>query len=57
MSRVLTVTSQESAPALPAIITREGRKAITRFLEFFTVNIRNPIALCTCVETVTYATH
>ncbi len=27
---------------LPAIITGEGRKATTRFLEFFTANIRNP---------------
>jgi integrase/recombinase XerD len=38
MSRTLTVT----APALPAVITREGRKATKRFLEFFTANIRNP---------------
>src|SRR5215210_2019367 len=42
MSRALTVTAPESAPALPAIITREGRKATRRFLEFFTANIRNP---------------
>ena len=27
---------------LPALISREGRRASTRFLEFFTVNIRNP---------------
>ena len=41
MSRALSVTAQESASALPAIITREGRKATRRFLEFFTANIRN----------------
>lgn len=42
MSRALTITGPENAPTLPAIITREGRKATTRFLEFFTANIRNP---------------
>lgn len=42
MSHVLTVTTPENALALPSIITREGRKATTRFLEFFTANIRNP---------------
>jgi hypothetical protein len=31
MSHVLTVITPESAPALPAIITREGRKATKRF--------------------------
>jgi integrase/recombinase XerD len=41
MSRALSITAQESALALPAIITREGRKATRRFLEFFTANIRN----------------
>jgi integrase/recombinase XerD len=30
------------AAYLPALISREGGKASTRFLEFFTVNIRNP---------------
>lgn len=42
MSHALTVTRPERGPALPAIITREGRKATKRFLEFFTANIRNP---------------
>jgi hypothetical protein len=28
--------------ALPAIIAGAGKRAKTRFLEFFTVNIRNP---------------
>jgi len=42
MSRALTVIAPESAPALHAIITREGGKATKRFLEFFTANIRNP---------------
>lgn len=41
MSHALTVTTLESASALPAIITREGSKATKRFLEFFTANIRN----------------
>jgi integrase/recombinase XerD len=30
------------AAYLPALISREGRRASTRFLEFFTVSIRNP---------------
>lgn len=30
------------AAYLPALISREGQRASTRFLEFFTVNIRNP---------------
>ncbi len=42
MSHALTVITPESAPALPVIITCEGRKATKRFLEFFTANIRNP---------------
>ncbi len=42
MSHALTVIEPENAPALPAIITREGGKATKRFLEFFTANIRNP---------------
>lgn len=42
MSHALTVITPETSPALPAIITREGGKATTRFLEFFTANIRNP---------------
>jgi site-specific recombinase XerD len=42
MSHALTVITPENEPALPSIITREGRKATTRFLEFFTANIRNP---------------
>lgn len=31
-----------SAPVLPALIATAGEKAAWRFLEFFTVNIRNP---------------
>jgi site-specific recombinase XerD len=42
MSHALTLITAESAPVLPAIITREGGKATKRFLEFFTANIRNP---------------
>ncbi len=42
MSHALTIVMSERAPALPAIITSEGRKATKRFLEFFTANIRNP---------------
>jgi len=33
---------QELSALLPVTITREGRKATKRFLEFFTANIRNP---------------
>jgi integrase/recombinase XerD len=42
MSHALIVVTPENAPALPTIITCEGRKATKRFLEFFTANIRNP---------------
>ena len=31
-----------SVPMLPPLIAREGNRAALRFLEFFTVNIRNP---------------
>src|SRR5215213_6454552 len=41
MSHPLTIITPDSAPALPAICTSEGRKATKRFLEFFTANIRN----------------
>ncbi len=36
MSQALTVIMPESALALSAIITYEGRNATKRFLEFFT---------------------
>lgn len=32
----------DGAVYLPALVSREGRQASIRFLEFFTVNIRNP---------------
>src|ERR1700680_2634759 len=32
---------KQSCPDLPALITHAGKKAAWRFLEFFTVNIRN----------------
>ena len=32
----------ESAPAIPLLIATAGKRAAWRFLEFFTVNIRNP---------------
>jgi site-specific recombinase XerD len=37
----LTIIKQPSNPDLPALITDAGEKAAWRFLEFFTVNIRN----------------
>jgi site-specific recombinase XerD len=42
-TRALSTTGGEPATGtqLPALITREGRKAADRFLEFFTANIRN----------------
>jgi hypothetical protein len=33
--------SAEHSPALPALIANAGERAAWRFLEFFTVNIRN----------------
>jgi len=40
MSEV-TVISHGSGPSLPALIAGAGERAALRFLEFFTVNIRN----------------
>ena len=44
MAEQLIVARGQAGDAtyLPALITREGQRATTRFLEFFTVNIRNP---------------
>jgi integrase/recombinase XerD len=39
---IVTLGGEGDAAYLPALISREGRRATTRFLEFFTVNIRNP---------------
>ena len=39
---LITGAPAGSAPLLPHIITREGRRAGRRFLEFFTASIRNP---------------
>lgn len=36
-----TIIPSPSAPVLPALITTAGERAARRFLEFFTVNIRN----------------
>src|SRR3954464_12624255 len=41
MSRELTVLPVASGPELPTLIACAGEKAGIRFLEFFTVNIRN----------------
>ena len=38
----LTVTRNTGGPALPALIAGAGERASWRFVEFFTVNIRNP---------------
>src|ERR1039457_1104184 len=41
MSSALTVIDQSARPDLPALIAGAGERASLRFLEFFTVNIRN----------------
>src|ERR1700722_4151753 len=41
MNTELTVIGNTAGPVLPALITGAGKKAAWRFLEFFTVNIRN----------------
>ncbi len=41
MSAALSLTLTESKIALPALIAEAGKSASVRFLEFFTVNIRN----------------
>src|SRR5437660_2891077 len=40
--QIIVAGGHGDAAYLPALISREGRRASTRFLEFFTVNIRNP---------------
>lgn len=35
------ISVHSSGPELPALINRAGERAVWRFLEFFTVNIRN----------------
>jgi site-specific recombinase XerD len=44
MSRVpqLALTESSYGPHLPVLVSREGKRAASRFLEFFTVHIRNP---------------
>jgi len=37
----LTTTGKTTEPALPTLIGMAGERAALRFLEFFTVNIRN----------------
>ena len=32
---------RDDGPTLPALIDRPGERAVWRYLEFFTVNIRN----------------
>ena len=41
MSRELAVIGNTAGPELPALIAGAGERAALRFLEFFTVNIRN----------------
>src|SRR3984957_17477851 len=41
MNTELTVIGNTAGPVLPALITGAGERAAWRFLEFFTVNIRN----------------
>ncbi len=38
----LTVVSRSDVILLPSLIAGAGERATQRFLEFFTVNIRNP---------------
>ena len=38
----LVVIRNTAGSGLPALVARAGKGARTRFLEFFTVNIRNP---------------
>src|SRR3954452_15960573 len=41
-TRLATMRASSSAPIVPALIGTAGKPAARRFLEFFTVNIRNP---------------
>ena len=41
MSVATTITNRPSGPVLPALIAAAGDRAALRFLEYFTVNIRN----------------
>jgi site-specific recombinase XerD len=43
MSRELAVIRNTVGPELPALVAGAGERAARRFVEFFTVNIRNPI--------------
>src|SRR5271165_5183776 len=39
--RDVSLVIDSSGPQLPALVARAGKRAALRFLEFFTVNIRN----------------
>ena len=39
---MLPALRQSGAPALPALVAAEGEQAATRYVEFFTAQIRNP---------------
>jgi hypothetical protein len=39
---LVPIDNEPSGPALPALIAGAGKRAAWRFVEFFTVNIRNP---------------
>ena len=41
MTSELTTIQNTSGPELPALINKAGERAAWRFVEFFTVNIRN----------------
>jgi integrase/recombinase XerD len=41
MTEIIEVIASSSAANLPALISGAGERAAWRFLEFFTVNIRN----------------
>ncbi|MEZ5653729.1 MAG: tyrosine-type recombinase/integrase [Burkholderiaceae bacterium] len=41
-NRTSQISSSASAASIPALYARAGERACTRFIEFFTANIRNP---------------
>jgi hypothetical protein len=42
MRELAVLATPDTEPELPALIARAGQQAAWRFLEFFTVHIRNP---------------
>ena len=42
MNSLIPAINRNYSSTLPALIAEAGKPAVRRFLEFFTVNIRNP---------------